>query len=108
MVAVGMGLLWATYTVMLYGYTLVRGYDITLVQMAKPGTFSATWPPPIAPNTELIPSGKSSTAAGGTSGSDKLAGPIVTLPGQMTIPTGKGSKGTKPPVTGLPGQLPIP
>jgi hypothetical protein len=41
MVAIGIGLVFVGYTVGLYGYILLRGYDITFSQL-----FSLnTWPP---------------------------------------------------------------
>lgn len=40
MVAIGMGILVLAYSVGLYGYCLIRGYNITPKQL-----FSSTWPP---------------------------------------------------------------
>lgn len=40
MVAIGIGLLFLAYTAGLYGYCLIRGYNITPKQL-----FSSTWPP---------------------------------------------------------------
>jgi hypothetical protein len=39
-VAIGMGLLFAGYAVAIWGYCLVRGYDVTFAQV-----FSPTWSP---------------------------------------------------------------
>lgn len=40
MLALGMGLLFVGYTVSLYGYILIKGYDISFAQM-----FGSNWPP---------------------------------------------------------------
>jgi hypothetical protein len=40
MVGVGIGLIWVAYSAILYGYFLIRGYDITPKQL-----MSSTWPP---------------------------------------------------------------
>lgn len=40
MAAIAFGLLWASYTAGLYGYCLIRGYDITPKQL-----LSFEWPP---------------------------------------------------------------
>jgi hypothetical protein len=40
MAAIGVGMIFLAYTVGLYGYILIRGYDVTFGQM-----FSKTWPP---------------------------------------------------------------
>jgi hypothetical protein len=40
MAAIGIGLVWAGYSAILYGYCLFRGYDVTPKQL-----LSTTWPP---------------------------------------------------------------
>ena len=40
MAALGIGLLWVGYAAGLYGYCLLRGYDITPKQL-----LSTSWPP---------------------------------------------------------------
>ena len=39
MVAMGVAALWAGYTLTMYGYCLVRGYDVQFAQL-----FHTTWP----------------------------------------------------------------
>jgi hypothetical protein len=39
MIAIGLGLAWAGYTVFMWGYCLVRDYDVTV-----PDLFKASWP----------------------------------------------------------------
>ena len=43
MVAIGVGMVWLAYTGGLYGYCLVRGYNVTLKQLLSP-----QWPPQVA------------------------------------------------------------
>jgi hypothetical protein len=40
MAGIGIALLYLSYSFGLYGYCLLRGYDITVKQL-----FSSTWPP---------------------------------------------------------------
>ena len=39
MVAMGVAALWAGYTLTMYGYCLIRGYDVQFTQL-----FHTTWP----------------------------------------------------------------
>jgi hypothetical protein len=58
----GFGIIWAGYATGLYGYSLVRGYNLTLAQMVSPVKwYQGKWPPAEAGNTQILPSG---TAAG--------------------------------------------
>lgn len=49
-VAIGMGLVWIGYAVGMYGYCLVRGYDVPFMQV-----FKATWTAPGAGEGSLGP-----------------------------------------------------
>jgi hypothetical protein len=42
MPAIGIGILWAGYSLLLYGYILIRGYDIGFKQL-----YSSNWPPSV-------------------------------------------------------------
>jgi hypothetical protein len=58
MVWIGMTLVWAGYSVGLYGYSLVRGYNLTLAQMVSPTKwYSGQWPPAKAGNEQILPTG---------------------------------------------------
>ena len=53
-----MTLVWAGYSVGLYGYSLVRGYNLTLAQMVSPTKwYSGQWPPAKAGNEQILPTG---------------------------------------------------
>jgi hypothetical protein len=70
MVAVAMGITWAGYTLTLWGYCLVKGYDITLSDLVNPVNVYR-WPatPPPIPPTQILPTSKRKAAksAGGHS-----------------------------------------
>jgi len=58
MVWIGMALVWGGYSVGLYGWSLVRGYNLTLAQMVSPTKwYSGQWPPAKAGNEQIIPTG---------------------------------------------------
>jgi hypothetical protein len=100
MIAVGMLMAWAGYTVTLYGYVLVRGYDIKLGDLASPFRNPPfTWPKsPVMLSPDVITPGSSpSTAAAaaappssGSSGSSGGGG----TPAPVTPPT-RGPGGTQ-------------
>jgi hypothetical protein len=72
MPAIAMGLIWGGYTAGLYGYCLVRGYDISFRQLVSPTAwYSGAWPPPlIADVTIILPRG---AAAGATAARHRRA-----------------------------------
>lgn len=39
MIPIGLGMVWAGYTIGIWGYCLVRGYDVPFMKL-----FSGTWP----------------------------------------------------------------
>ena len=70
MPAIGMGLIWAGYTGALWGYCLIRGYDVTLGQLANP-VHILNWKTATAnltPNTQIVPGGQNTPAAPSTPG----------------------------------------
>lgn len=75
MVAVAFALLWAGYSGGLWGWCLLRGYNVTLGQLVSPvhpyGQGKGQgWPPAHIPDTQVWPDGK-----GG--GGNLLAGGVV-------------------------------
>jgi hypothetical protein len=70
MVALGFGVLYLGYMWTFAGYCWIKGYNITLLEIAAPvnwyGAKGQTWPPPKnIPTSQVIPTAasKSSTAA---------------------------------------------
>jgi hypothetical protein len=58
-----MGLGWLGYALGLWGWSLLRGYNITLGQLMSPlHPYSGAWPPPFLPSTQTLP-GKQTAAA---------------------------------------------
>ena len=63
MVVIGFGLAFVSYTFGLYGWSLVRGYNLTLKQLISPTSFyTGKWPPEKAGNTEIFPTGNAAGA----------------------------------------------
>lgn len=54
MPAIGMGLLWAGYTLMFWGFSLVKGYDLGIADIVIPGHYKGAWPPKLT----VDPAGK--------------------------------------------------
>jgi hypothetical protein len=70
-IALGFGLVWVGYLELLYGYCLIKGYDITWRELADP-IRPYQWPKPGAkieqiPPTQILP-GKPSTSTTSTAG----------------------------------------
>lgn len=64
MPAIGMGLVWGGWTLGLWGYCLIRGYDVTLGQLANP-VHVLNWKTATAnltPNTQIVPGGQNTPA----------------------------------------------
>lgn len=60
MLPVGMLLVWAGYSVSLWGWCLIRGYDVTLGQLMSPthpygAGKGQTWPPPLMSADVIFP-----------------------------------------------------
>lgn len=67
-----MGMMLASYTLIFWGYTLIKGYGITLGEIVVPGRFKGTWPPASAPagiinSSDTLPGTTSSVQAASTS-----------------------------------------
>ncbi len=58
-----MALAWGGYTLGMWGYTRLMGYQISLLQLVKPGAYTGAWPPP------LYPASSNSGSSSGSSGS---------------------------------------
>lgn len=54
MPAIGMGVAWLGYSVALYGYCLIKGYDVTFGQLVNPAA-SVSWPPGPIPAGQVLP-----------------------------------------------------
>lgn len=72
MLAVGFLIMWGGYSVSLWGWCLLRGYDVTLGQLMSPthpygSGKGQKWPPPLIKPDVIFPGGRSSgTSLGGT------------------------------------------
>jgi hypothetical protein len=87
MPAIGMALGWGGYTLALWGYCLLRGYNVTLGQLANPKNIG-NWKTLTAnqiPNTQVMP---------GNSPDATAAQVQQTTPNSGTPGTSSGSPGT--------------
>ena len=75
MVAVAFVLLWSGYSGGLWGWCLLRGYDVTLGQLVSPAhPYSGGWPPKPIPDTQVWPGG---TTAAGTAAAGASVGAAI-------------------------------
>jgi hypothetical protein len=79
MLVIGFGLGWIGYTLAFWGYSLVKGYNLSFGDVASPVSYykGSGWPS-IAPNTVLFPNGKGA----GTSSSTGLTTSSVAAEGK--------------------------
>lgn len=57
MTATGFAVAWLGYTVGLYGYCLVKGYNLSFGELVHPKNYyKGSWPPPLIPDGQLWPS----------------------------------------------------
>ena len=64
MVAAGMLLIWGSWSVGLWGWCLLRDYDLTFGQLVSPThPYSGAWPPAKIPATQIWPGGSTTTTA---------------------------------------------
>lgn len=85
MVAIGMLVTWAGYSIATWGYILVRGWDIPLGQWVSP-LHPYTWPaggadPPLIPTDQLTPSPASAGAASAAPNTSGVGTPHGQIPG---------------------------
>jgi hypothetical protein len=86
MVAIALGVVWLGYAGTLYGYCLIRGYDISFMQLVNPARpYAGKWPPPPAGDTNVFPSGTAADQAqpassGGPGGSAPIPGSAAVKP----------------------------
>jgi hypothetical protein len=65
MVAVGFLLLWGGYGTGLFGWCLLRDYDVTLGQLMSPfHPYAGPWPPATIPASQIWPGGAPASSTG--------------------------------------------
>jgi hypothetical protein len=72
-------LTWAGYSVGLWGWCLLRGYDVTLGQLMSPthpyGSGKGQgWPPQAMPDTQVFPGGPAAASSSSPASSSSSAG----------------------------------
>jgi hypothetical protein len=82
--AIGMGLGWLGYALGLWGWSLLRGYNVTLGQLMSPlHPYAGTWPPALLPNTQTLPGKQQPTQVSTTA----ATAPAAATPGANPAPT---------------------
>lgn len=86
MIVIGIALVFTGYTCGMWGYCLIKGYNISFSQLISPsGYYKGTWPPPLITDTSvLLPTGASSSSSLTAAGADVISG-------LTTAETSKGS-----------------
>ena len=68
MIVIGMGLGWVGYALAWRGFALVKGWNLSTGQIISPTKYyKGAWPPPLAPDTAIFPTGKAASTTGDTS-----------------------------------------
>jgi hypothetical protein len=79
--AIGMGLGWLGYSLGLWGWSLLRGYNVTLGQLMSPAhPYSGAWPPALMANTQIFPGKDQSAPAAATAATAPAAATVNTMP----------------------------
>lgn len=104
MIAIGMGLAWIGYATGFWGYCLIRGYNLSFMDVASPVHYylgakasrPGTWPPKCCPPGTVIPSkatiGKGVDCGGtNTAGSTQGQNPITSQSSALIQPGGSRS-----------------
>jgi hypothetical protein len=68
MPAIGIGIAWLGYSVSLWGYCLVKGWNVKFTELINPVKYyTGKWPPPAnIPPTSTFPTGTSTATKAGT------------------------------------------
>jgi hypothetical protein len=81
-----MGLGWLGYTLGLWGYSLLRGYNVTPGQLMSPlHPYTGAWPPAAIPNTQVLPGKQQATQSTASTVSVNSAAPPAA---GATVPAG--------------------
>jgi hypothetical protein len=90
-VAVAFMLVWLGYSQGLWGYCLLRDYNVTFGQLVSPvHPYAGPWPPPAIPAGNLWPgkAGAGGPTGGGVTQQQTGGGQISVGPGSVTVPFG--------------------
>jgi len=64
MLGISLFIAWAAYASGYYGYSLIKGYNLSFMEIVSPvNYYNGSWPPGTASNTVIFPAGNSSTNA---------------------------------------------
>jgi hypothetical protein len=87
MPAIALGLVWAGYAGTLWGWSLLRGYNLSLWDIISPTKpYSGSWPPALAGNETVFPTGTSASTASTTLDAAAEGGTDTTASGTVAGP----------------------
>jgi hypothetical protein len=101
MLPVGMLLTWAGYSVGLWGWCLIRGYNVTLGQLMSPthpygSGKGQAWPPPLMSPNQIFPGKNTGESAPAAAAAAKAGGtPAKPIAGQGGAQAGQAPAGAK-------------
>jgi hypothetical protein len=82
LIFIGFGLSWIGYTLAFYGFSLVKGYDLSFRQIISPlstDRYTGTWPPAAATDDVIFPAGKQPTPTATTTKPKKGTNPVTAV-----------------------------
>ena len=100
MIAIPVFLLWTAYAMGMWGFSLLKGWNISLKQIISPVNYYGSqpnqpWPPDLAGNTVIIPDGTSKSSVTATLTAAGSTTSTTTSTGTTTTPTAKSVKNSK-------------
>lgn len=84
-----MAVIWGSYSMLFYGYCLIKGYNISFLEVVSPvNYYKGGWPPPLFTDTGVIPKGQGANAANPQGGAALSGAPQAGVQG--TVAGGHG------------------
>lgn len=84
-----MGLGWVGYAMLWYGYSMVKGYDLSFMEIVSPTKYyKGSWPPAPAGGGTIFPTGSTVSAGATTAGTTAPSGGVCP-PGYTYSPSSK-------------------
>jgi hypothetical protein len=80
-IVIGIGITWLGYAIFMRGYTMVKGYNLSLGDLLSPSDYyKGKWPPPTAPDTVIFPTGKGGGGTASTSSTSSTTTQVGVIP----------------------------
>lgn len=96
MIVFAIGVAWVGYTLALYGYGMVKGYDVSFTQMVSPSSYyTGAWPPCQSPDTTIFPGGSCAQGATKTASPSQPTGANAANPAGGAVKSGAPQPGVQ-------------